>query len=57
MRSRCLNVAGTLRGWGELKLRYTEKWFPSEVKVFECCGHPEGLGGVKVMLPSEVVSK
>ena len=51
MRSRCLNVAGTPRGWGELKLCYPEKWFPSEVEVFECCGHPEGLRGVKVMLP------
>ena len=51
VRSRCLNVAGTPRGWGELKLCYPEKWFPSEIKVFECCRHPEGLGGVKVMLP------
>ena len=51
VRSRCLNVAGTPRGWRELKLCYPEKWFPSEFKVFECCGHPEGLGGVKVMLP------
>ena len=51
VRSRCLNVAGTPRGWGKFKLCYPQKWFSSEVEVFECAGTPRGWGELKLRYP------